>query len=319
MVWFRYLPSTASPSEENQDENYIYPLLKRKINISKPNQTILANSWIFVDVSDLNIDNFITNSLEQQSQQNSYLVVYEPKEIDDYQFKPVKSHIINNRLFFQTAEDHPKDININKQYSIYYKTKDLKSIKKTNNGQLEDYISCPQNEAEFITVEGDVDEAFFDVTPNTNEIYSFSFTNIDTDWDNGISLSPGASAVGTFTGPIFELYCDKGPEFGKFKIKITSLSSSATPFPVVELDWTTIDLFSDQESEDQLVFSKEDLYYKNYFFQVISDFEKNDLSKNGKINIKYYSYAYDARCTLEKEEISPFIFGRKIIGGRLNG
>jgi hypothetical protein len=54
-------------------------------------------------------------------------------------------------------------------------------------------------------------------------------------------------------------------------------------------------------------------------FEVKSNFEKNELSSNGKVAIKYYSYAYDAKCIVEAEQISPYIFGRIISGGNLNG
>lgn len=319
MTWFRYLPSTASPSESVQDDSYIYPILKRDILITTFNQDVPKDSWIFVDVDGLNIDDFIDTSLVTQSEMNSYLVVYESKAEDDYNFAPVKSHIINNRLFFQTAELHEKDIVLEKQYSLYYKTENLKYIKKVQNGEFEDYISCPEQESEFSTQESDVDVTSFDVYPTTEETYGFSFTNLGIDWKNGVSLVPGAKAIGLFTGPFFELYCDKGPDLGKLEIRIISFADTATPTPIIELDWTVIDLFNLEDQTSQLVLSKNDLYYKTYMFEVKSNFEKNELSSNGKVSIKYYSYAYDAKCTAQAEQISPYIFGRIISGGNLNG
>lgn len=319
MTWFRYLPSTASPSQLTQDQNYIYPILKREIGIPAPNQDIDFNSWLFVDVNGLKIDDFINDSLITETEQNSYLVVYESKSSNDYNFKPVKSHIVNNRLFFRTAEDHEKDKELEKQYSLYYKTDNLKSIKKVQNGQFEDYISCPSNEAEFITSSSEVDETYFDVYITTDEIYSFSFTNIDVDWKDGVSLTPGAKAIGTFTGPFFELYCDKGPDLGKFQIRFIALSNDATPISIVEQDWITIDLFNESKSSNQLVYSKNNFYYKNYIFEIVSNFEKNNLSSNGKIKLDHYSYGYDAHCTMASEQISPYIFGRRIVGGSVNG
>lgn len=319
MTWFRYLPATASLSESVQDENYIYPILKREIDIPTPNQDIPKDSWLFVDVSNLNIDDFIDTSLVTQSEMNSYLVVYESQSNDDYNFTPVKSHIINNRLFFQTAEVHEKDVQIAKQYSLYYKTENLKYIKKVQNGEYLDYISCTEEESEFSTQESDVDQTSFNVYPSTEETYSFSFTNLDIDWKDGTSLTPGAKAIGLFTGPFFELYCDKGPDLGKLEIRIISFADEATPTSIVEEDWTVLDLFSSDKQSSQLVFSKNNLYYKTYVFEVKSNFEKNELSSNGKAVIKYYSYGYDAKCNIATEEISPYIFGRIISGGNLNG
>jgi hypothetical protein len=68
-----------------------------------------------------------------------------------------------------------------------------------------------------------------------------------------------------------------------------------------------------------MVFNQNNLYYKTYVFEVKSNFEKNELSSNGKIKINYYSYAYDAKCVVEEEQISPYIFGRTFSGGNLNG
>lgn len=319
MSWFRYLPSDASPNQVTQDENYVYPLLRRIIEVPDLKQTIPAGSWLFVEVKDLKIDDYIDDSLLTQKEQNSYLVVYESNAADDYVFVPVKSHIISNRLFFKTAEQHLVNTKPEKQYSLYYKTDDLKSIKKVQNGQFEDYISCPSNEAEFITTPDEVDQTFFNVYPNTNEIYSFSFTNINVDWKNGLSLSPGAKVIGTFTGPFFELYCDKAPDYGKFRIKLIALSNESTPTSVVEQDWITIDLFDSTTKLNQLVYSKNNLYYKNYIFEIVSNFEKNDLSTNGQIKIDHYSFGYDAKCNVKAEEINPYLSIRKIFGGNVNG
>jgi hypothetical protein len=319
MTWFRYLPSTANPSESNQDENYIYPILKREISIDLFNQDIQKDSWIFVDVSGLNIDDFIDTSLLTQSEMNSYLVVYESKAADDYNFIPVKSHIIDNILFFQTAEFHQKNIKLEKQYSLYYKTKNLKYIKKVQNGEFLDYISCSEQESEFATEESDVDQTSFDVYPSSEEAYGFSFGNLDVDWKNGVSLIPGAKAIGLFTGPFFELYCDKGPDFGKLELRIVSFADEDNPSPITELDWTVIDLFSSELQSSELIFSKNDLLYKKYMFEIKSNFEKNELASEGKVSIKYYSYSYDAKCKLLEEKITPYIFGRIISGGNLNG
>jgi len=319
MTWFRYLPLDAVASVSNQNENYIYPLLKRVIEFPAPNQTIPLDSWIFVNVQDLGIDEFINDSIITEEENNSYIVVYESTALDDYDFIPVKSQIVNDRLYFKTVETHQKEKLLEKQYSLYYKTKDLKLIKKIQNGQYDDYIQCSINEAEFITSTSDVDETSFDVYPNTNEAYGFSFSNIDVDWKNGVSLSSKAKAIGTFSGPLFELFCNKGPEFGKFELRIISLSSDATPESIIEQDWITIDLYNSTLLENQLVFSKNNLYYKNYIFEIVSNFEKNDLSSNGAVSIHHYSYAYDAQCVLSPEEISPYLFSRKIAGGPLNG
>ena len=175
MTWFRYLPVTANTSIPNQDTSYVYPILRRKINIPILKQDVEKDNWLFVDISDVSIDKFISSSLEEEIKQNSYIVVYESRSSDDYNFIQVKSHIIGNRIYFQAAINHQKNIQIENQYSLYYKTDDIKKIKKVNNGVYEDYISCPEEQAEFITQSSDVDETSFDVSSNTSAFYSFSY------------------------------------------------------------------------------------------------------------------------------------------------
>lgn len=315
MTWFRYLPVTASPSIPNQDTSYVYPILRRKINIPALKQDIEKDNWLFVDISNLSIDKFINSSLQEEVKQNSYIVVYESKSSDDYNFIPVKSHIVGNRIYFQAAVDHEKDTQIENQYSLYYKTDDIKKIKKVNNGVYEDYISCSGEQAEFITQSSDVDETSFDVNSNTSAFYSFSYLNIETDWEEGFSKNPGAKLIGTFTGPLFELFCNKGPDLGKFRLRIISLSSDATPQDIVEIDWQEIDLFNENKKENILVFSTDDLYYKDYIFEIKADYEKNSLSKDGKIEVDHYSYAFNVYAKIDKEEISPYLFGRIVSGG----
>jgi hypothetical protein len=315
MTWFRYLPATANPSISLQDTSYVYPILRRKINVPTLKQDILKDSWLFADISDISIDKFINSSLEQETKQNSYIVVYESRASDDYNFIAVKSHIIGDRIYFQTAVDHEKDIEIENQYSLYYKTDNIKKIKKTYNGVYEDYISCVEEQAEFVTTTSDIDETSFDVSSNTSAFYNFSYLNLEKDWENGITKNPGAKLIGTFTGPLFELFCNKGPNLGKFKLRIISLSSDATPEDIVEVDWQEIDLFSENTRENILVFSKTDLYYKDYIFEIKADYEKNSLSKNGKIEIDHYSYAFNPYATIGNEEVSPYLFGRIVSGG----
>jgi len=315
MTWFRYLPATANPSISLQDTNYIYPILRRKINISTLKQDILKDSWLFVDISNISIDKFINSSLQEETKINSYLVVYESKASDDYNFTPVKSHIVGDRIYFQTAIDHEKDVEIENQYSLYYKTDNIKKIKKVNNGVYEDYISCTDQQAEFITAASEIDETSFDVSSDTSAFYNFSYLNIETDWENGITKNPGAKLIGTFTGPLFELFCNTGPDLGKFKLRIISLSSDATPEDIVEFDWQEIDLFSETKKQNVLVFSKTNLYYKDYIFEIKADYEKNPLSKDGKIEVDHYSYAFNPYATISKEEVSPYLFGRIVSGG----
>jgi hypothetical protein len=81
--------------------------------------------------------------------------------------------------------------------------------------------------------------------------------------------------------------------------------------------WEEIDLYNQNKSTDALVFSKTDLSYKNYVFEIVSNYEKNILSSDGKINIKKYSFSLNNYLTLNKEEVSSSLLGRIVTGATL--
>lgn len=146
--------------------------------------------------------------------------------------------------------------------------------------------------------------------------YSMSFLNDNIDWKDGLSISPGATAVINFTGPRISINAQKGPEYGIMKIRIIGLSSEATPSTDVVVDWQEIDLYSDTYSASLYteVYAKNDLAYRRYIAEIKSDFEKNPLSSNGKIKINGYSFIEDQYLELKSEEISPFLLTRVIVG-----
>ena len=311
MAWFKYY---------DFDGNYIYPNLRKKINFSELKENISKDSWIFLNVKDLDIDIYYqlnkTSSEFTQTptvDQDSYLVVYEDRSSEVFEFTPVKTHIVNDILYFKAAEDHVKNMEIKKQYSLYYKTPGLKSIKKRTQDSF--YQSCEETEAEFITSEEDVNTSADIRNINSNNYYNLSFINNESNWNAGVSKNTGASLMGTFTGPNIKIYCDKGPDYGKFKMRIISYDENANN--EIVLDWQEIDLYNQIKEENILVFSKTNLLFKNYFFEIISNYEKNILSSDGKINIKSYSFSLNNYLTLEKEEISSSLLGRVVTGATL--
>jgi len=313
MAWFRYL---------NEDGGYVYPNLRKKIIFPVDSDSgkqlikedILKNSWIFVNVKDLNVD--IYQSLTKvdlafvktdEVDNDSYLVVYESKSSEDYNSIPVVTQIVGDLLYFKAAEDHLKNIDVNKQYSLYYKTPYLKLIKKVVNSI--DYQQCEESQAEFISSDEDVDIFSHIRDLNSNNHYNLSFINNQLYWDSGVSQKPGASLIGTFTGPKIQIYCDKGPDYGKFKIKITAYGSDLEADNIMVYDWQSVDLYSENNIKNSEVFSKTNLLYKNYVFEIVSE--------NKNINIKKYGFSLNNYLTLSKEEISPTLFGRVISGSNL--
>jgi|GEM_PF-1885446 len=300
MAWFRY---------KDLDSEDVYPNLRRRINFPIPKENILKDSWLFVDVSGLNIDMFSTLVLSnnvyvksENSEPDSYIVVYEDNLHDNYFFTPVITQLVGTILYFKAAEDHNKDSGINKGYSLYYKTNNLKLIKKNSTSV---YQNSEESLAQFLSSEEDVDIASYIRSPNLGGHYNMSFMNAGVDWDDGISQNTGASLIGTFTGPNFNLYCNKDSSYGKFKIRFLSYDEENK----VVLDWQEIDLYSQILQVDSLVFSKTDLLYKKYVFEIVANYEKNILSSNGRINIKNYKFTLDNSLSLQKEEISSSLLG----------
>lgn len=301
MAWFKY------KNLENLD---VYPNLRRKINFPVPKENILKNSWLFVDVKNLEIDTFSTLILkdnlyikEEKSEPDSYIVVYEDNSNNNYFFTPVISQLVGTILYFKAAENHNKDLNLNKSYSLYYKTFNLKLIKKISTSV---YQNCEESLSQFLSSEEDVDIASYVRSPSLGGHYEMSFINMNKDWDNGISKNIGSSVIGTFTGPNFKLYCDKGPNYGKLKIRFLSYTDDNK----IALDWQDIDLYNQSSQLETLVFSKTNFEYKKYVFEIVGNYEKNILSSDGKINIKNYKFTLDNSLYLEKEETNPFAIGR---------
>ena len=115
MAWFKYvkygetLPST----------NYKYPSVKREIIFPKPKQDIKKDDWIYIQLNELKIDKFVNNLAIEESDESSYLVIYEEVSQDGQEFSFVESKIIDDILYFRAAEDHDKDVDLAKQYSLY--------------------------------------------------------------------------------------------------------------------------------------------------------------------------------------------------------
>jgi hypothetical protein len=314
MAWFRYY---------DLDGNYVYPNLRKKITFPIAKENIVKDSWLFIDVENLDVD--IYYALNKQGSiftktasvdPDSYLVVYEDKSSENYDSTPVITQIVDNLLYFKAAENHSKDIDINKQYSLYYKTPNLKLIKKRT--QDNQYQACEESESQFVSSEEDVNVSSYIRDLNSNNYYNLSFVNSESNWDSGVSKNPGASLIGTFTGPNIKIYSDKGPDYGKFRIRIMPYGSDQNADNEIVLDyWEEIDLYNQNKSTDALVFSKTDLSYKNYVFEIVSNYEKNILSSDGKINIKKYSFSLNNYLTLNKEEVSSSLLGRIVTGATL--
>lgn len=302
MTWFSYLKSEAT--------SLSYPYVKRYISKFTPNDTIQEGSWLFLDVSSYDIDIHYNNLLVPVSDPSSYLVTYENPLLETEAIVPTKSVIYNGILYFQTVEDHNANEEIANQYAIYYRTPNIRYVYGTTINDETTYEVGLAASAPYKADFEDVDLTSFTVDLQTSSYYGFSFINMNSDWDNGLAKTTNSKVYINFSGPAFELYGTKGPDHGRFTIKISSYADETTPISSLELENFTVDCFSSSSQQNQLLFSKNNLPTKECILelQVISD--KNTLSSGNKVQISSFQFSYNTYITLENESLfdqTPFI------------
>jgi len=293
MTWFKYF-------KQGESTTYSYPLIKRTINKFTPKDKILKDTWLFIDVTDLEIEKYYNSSLNLLDDHSSYLVVYESIESDS-EMIPVSNVINNNTLYFQAAEDHEAGIETISQYSIYYKTPNLRYIKLLDS---ENYQVTSAGEAEFNSLSTEVDITDYDVVVGSESSYNISFINPNLDWNNGLSSNPGSKLYLTFSGPSIQIYGNKGPDYGKFKFKLTGLQNTEFPNMSLELDWTIVDCYNSTSQENVIVYENNDLNDRDYNLELQIIADKNIISSGNNIKISSYSFSYNLYLTINKEEIS---------------
>lgn len=293
MTWFKYF-------KQGESTTYSYPLIKRTINKFTPNDKILKDTWLFIDVTDLEIQKYYNSSLNLLDDNSSYLVVYETIGSDSGMV-PVNNIINNNTLYFQAAEDHEADIETISQYSIYYKTPNLRYIKLLNS---ENYQVTSAEQAQFNSLFTEVDITDYDVVAGSESSYNFSFINANLDWNNGLSSNPGSKLYLTFSGPGIQIYGNKGPDYGKFKLKLTGLQNTEFPNMSLELDWTVVDCYNTTLQENVILYENNDLNHRDYNLELQTITDKNIISSGNNIKISSYSFSYNLYLTIDKEQIS---------------
>lgn len=135
MAWFKYLKSTESINSSTTNSNYSYPYCKRFIGRFTPRDTLEANTWIFANISDININTYKDTSLEDQTDETSYIVTYEKGD----NVHPVETVIEGDFIHFKTYELHTAAEEIVGQYAVYYNTPNLRKINEVDNAGTDDY------------------------------------------------------------------------------------------------------------------------------------------------------------------------------------
>ena len=175
-----------------------YPYVRRSINTFTPKDDILQDTWLFIDVSNLDISSKLDSSLTVIDDQSSYLVVYEPLlGIDSSIGSPVSSVLHNGILYFKAAEDHIAGSQISKQYVIYCKSPNVRYMKSATYSGQNYFEQTTDLLGQYNPPFSAVDISSFEVFPTSTYSYNFSFVNSGTSWRNSSSSIPGAKCYMT--------------------------------------------------------------------------------------------------------------------------
>lgn len=294
MSWFRYL--------KTEEGDFYYPYAKRVISKFTPNSLIAKDQWLFVDVSDLDIDYYYNDSLEKVIDESSYLVVYETSlESETGTGQPVACVIDDGILYFKAAEDHAADLETPKVYSIYYRTPNIRYMTTLEDSDPQEYIITTAENGLYNSDISEVDQTAYSVDLSATGYYNFSFINNSVDWVNGSTKVSGAKAYINFSGPNFELYGSKGPDFGKFRIKLVSFSNANDPTTKLELDWYIVDLYSSTFQEDVVLFSSQALPFKECSLELEVIYDKNILSSDYSVKLNRFEFSFNPYLKIGKE------------------
>jgi hypothetical protein len=192
MAWFKYLKSTESINSSTTNSNYSYPYCKRFIGRFTPRDTLEANTWIFASILDININTYKDTSLEDQTDETSYIVTYEKGD----NVHPVETVIEGDFIYFKTYELHTAAEEILGQYAVYYNTPNLRKLNEVDNAGTDDYqvnLAPVWEDLELAPfIYGD---SYLDGPSAIGTVYSISSGALP----NGLSIS---SSTGQITGTV---------------------------------------------------------------------------------------------------------------------
>lgn len=326
MTWFKPIKDSMVISQGTQEDDltssfFINIPVKRRIYLDYLPNDIEADEQIYVNLDDKFVNKYINSSLQEVTDNYSYLVVYEDA-VDDTFFVPIKSRAVGSILYFNAVEKINKETSYTKYYSVYYGATNIKYLEEI---EIEGNTYYQKLAAEYIpSVEGlyfdldpdNIQEYSYDATEESQKEYKLAFYNNGLDWINGKSQSIGAKAFGSFDGPKFRIIGKKGPNYGKFKIRIFSYYEDNSISKNLALDWTTVDCYASQESSNQVLYSNTSLEYSKYIFEIEVISDKNVMSSSNSIEIEKYQFSPNYKLTYDVEELNPNISFVKIGGIR---
>jgi hypothetical protein len=319
MGWFTFLQASqdATPA-------ILQTPLRRELIIDNIEDPFNEGDILSIKLNGKKINKKLDGTLTEVIDANSYLVVYEDFTDDSF-FEPVKSLIVDDVLYFKAYEDGGPNIFSTKKYSIYYGLNNINNLEYLGDGIYKQVIEQdldpevfpdseegeqepePQVGISYILSEEDIEFGLFRTTENSGKSYQLALYDKGVSWINNKSQKIGAKAFGVFDGPKLYIYGDKGPDFGKFRIRITKVDSDNNFINTIALDWQTVDCFA-RDLNEQIIFElTEELGYERYLFEIETILEKNSSSTSNSITIRSYEFIPNYKIQITNEQINPSV------------
>jgi hypothetical protein len=321
MAWFKPLKNTYEIGAQEVSSNFIKIPMKRKVYINYLPNDVEAGEQMYVNLDSKFVNKYVNSSLQTVTDDYSYIVVYEDSA-DDAVFMPIKSRAVGSIVYFDAVEKIEKDTFYTKHYTIYYGITNIKFLEEiTIDDEVRYRKLAPeiivQSEGTYFDLASvDIQEYSYDATEESLKDYKLALYNNGLDWIDGKSQVVGAKAFGSFDGPKFRIIGQKGPNYGKFRIRIFSYYDDNSISKNLALDWTTVDCHASEELSDQILYTNTTLEYSKYIFELEVLSEKNVMSSSNSIKISKYQFFPNYKLTYDIEEINPDISFVKIGGVR---
>ena len=307
MTWFKILKENYNPLDATPTIEYITIPLRRIISLSYLEDNILEDELIYCNLENIYINKHYSNTLQSVTDLDSFIVVLQDSTDATY-FKIVNSTIVNNVLYFEAGEDHLKNINTSKYYSIYYGLNDLAYVDLiTLNSHTAYQKSGTHIDINLTPTSFAINLNLFNYQSNidSNRNYTLALYNAGIDWIDGASQKESAKAFGIFDGPNISIYGNKSKNSGIFKIRILEVNSDNTMSSVVALDWTEVDCYSETPQLDVALYTNTSLGYGRYIFEIETISDKNIMSTSNSVTINSYRFLPNYKLVYGQEEFNP--------------
>ncbi len=306
MSWFSFLDNTgeATPST-------VSPPLRRVINIDDLENPIFAEEIIAVKLNGKKVNERLSSSLNTVEDDDSYIVIYQDSADENF-FVPVKSRVENDVLYFKAEEDISSSIENSRYYAIYYGLNNLKYLDFIDDNVYQQVgeigLSSVEEGDYFDLMSSDTSLSLYEATESSLKSFQLALYDKGNSWLDGRSTAVGAKAFGVFDGPNFNVIGSKGPDLGKFRIKINKVLEDNTFSKTIAINWQEVDCFSRDSLSNQILFSTTNvLEYERYFFEIETLSVKNSSSTSNAIEISSYKFTPNYKITIETEELNPSI------------